>query len=600
MTARVKLIRNPDTKRLVKSTSKLGKQLIEKQKQIGGKPEPTTEPEIPKFINSALPIHDLNNYIKENYIEKTLTAIHASGIYHIPKSLKIYENKDENKDDVILVFNSNPDQFYSIQTGGDSSSKVSYSIQKGGAQCMYCLKNNFGMSLFMSDHLEQCPAHSAQAHFWTKMSYNNNKVSEHFQNEDAYKCNKCDYYHGKFKNNNLTVYKTETLKRLKQHGEHCTGNPVSPINSPPHINSPPPINLDELNHENAVSIPELQNYSIFFTYTKRQGKLAYTYLTMHVLKVNTNEYLENELKSSEINYLQNKFRNVVTALSNVFIISKLESHNQYRCIFYPVRLDVILNDSDSFNRNKIITDLSLNLYNDYTETDVVINVLTHNTEGDSSKCPLLLMTPENIIPESDFYLPKDVELYKDTAGTLLKFENYNYDDKYQNRKIQNSFLHPSKNSYETHELKYTHFELHTAIEPETHSDSGNESAPDSGNESDPDSGNESDPDSGNESAPTPPVINYYYRDTLPSADINYAQVSLRTDISSMSNIYIIQAKADTKGIYECVFYPVMLHYLLDDADLSALKTKCDGISELSHTFLSYYLTAEEICDYTVD
>jgi len=118
------------------------------------------------------------------------------------------------------------------------------------------------------------------------------------------------------------------------------------------------------NERELLENKQLEKCRIFFTYTKGEGVLPYTYLTMHVVKDDSNEYLSKELVSSQINRLQLKFRKEKNELSNVFIISKLD-HNQFRCIFYPVRLDVIL-DNPKLESSKIETELTKKLFVDYS------------------------------------------------------------------------------------------------------------------------------------------------------------------------------------------------------------------------------------------
>ena len=88
---------------------------------------------------------------------------------------------------------------------------------------------------------------------------------------------------------------------------------------------------------------------IFFTYVKDDGlgeALPYTYLEMHMVRVSRREGEDNNLSlisDIEIEELQSEFRKQESSLSNVFIIGKRKHNDRYLCIFYPVRLDVLLN-----------------------------------------------------------------------------------------------------------------------------------------------------------------------------------------------------------------------------------------------------------------
>ena len=144
-----------------------------------------------------------------------------------------------------------------------------------------------------------------------------------------------------------------------------------------------------------------------------------------------------------------------------------------------------------------------------------------------------------------FYLPSDVTLRKYGKEIFLDF-NSKFINKI-NKEEPTEFLY-FKNSDEETELKYTKLELHYGEKQ------GDESIK--------------------------------YTDLENKNDL---QNKFREDDSSLSNIYIIKEKDGKTGIYECVFYPVMLHYLLKPDDLDELKKSSNNISQLSHKFLSYYL-----------
>tara|TARA_B100001248_G_scaffold249360_1_gene222495 strand:- start:319 stop:900 length:582 start_codon:yes stop_codon:yes gene_type:complete len=152
-----------------------------------------------------------------------------------------------------------------------------------------------------------------------------------------------------------------------------------------------------------------------------------------------------------------------------------------------------------------------------------------------------------------FYLPKDVTLRKYEKEIFL---NFKYSDVLKNLLEEKKRKLYFKNSDEKTELKYTKLELHIcALDADT---------------------------------------KLKYDDI--KDEINEMQNSFRNDESSLSNIYIIKQKdASEPGIYECIFYPVILQYLLKSEDLDKLKSLSNNISQLSHKFLSYYL--DDISEY---
>jgi hypothetical protein len=153
-----------------------------------------------------------------------------------------------------------------------------------------------------------------------------------------------------------------------------------------------------------------------------------------------------------------------------------------------------------------------------------------------------------------FYLPKDVTLRKYEKEIFL---NFKYSDVLKNLLEEKKVKLYFKNSDEKTELKYTKLELHICkLDANT-------------------------------------KLKYIDNN---KDEINEVQNIFRNDISSLSNIYIIEQKnASVTGIYECIFYPVILQYLLKPEDLEKLKNSSNNISQLSHKFLSNYL--DDISEY---
>jgi hypothetical protein len=111
---------------------------------------------------------------------------------------------------------------------------------------------------------------------------------------------------------------------------------------------------------------------IYFTYVDGDGlgvELPYTYLEMHMVYGEYSSSGSNsksttlKLKSDAelIEKLQSEFRKQEYSLSNVFIIGKRKDTDSYLCIFYPVRLDVLL------NKRNVTSDftLALDFLNNY-------------------------------------------------------------------------------------------------------------------------------------------------------------------------------------------------------------------------------------------
>ena len=120
------------------------------------------------------------------------------------------------------------------------------------------------------------------------------------------------------------------------------------------------------NIERICSI-RVDEHNIFFTYSNPDIKelLPYTWLNMYSL--NTEGQIEYEITTDDIDKIQEVFRLQNTSLSNVFIIGKNNLNNtSFRCIFYPVRLDVL--DNKNISPNDIKSSLSENFVKNYSNS----------------------------------------------------------------------------------------------------------------------------------------------------------------------------------------------------------------------------------------
>ena len=78
---------------------------------------------------------------------------------------------------------------------------------------------------------------------------------------------------------------------------------------------------------------------VYFVSSSSSGELPYTFLTLYHY-----ENLDSEnVTGIDVNELQKKLRSQNTSISNIFILGEYNP-GVYACIFYPVRLDVLLKD----------------------------------------------------------------------------------------------------------------------------------------------------------------------------------------------------------------------------------------------------------------
>lgn len=78
---------------------------------------------------------------------------------------------------------------------------------------------------------------------------------------------------------------------------------------------------------------------VYFVSSSSSGELPYTFLTLyHYESLDSGNVAE-----IDVNELQKKLRSQNTSISNIFILGKYKP-GIYACIFYPVRLDVLLKD----------------------------------------------------------------------------------------------------------------------------------------------------------------------------------------------------------------------------------------------------------------